>query len=242
MLIHLLPRLLVPLLLSSVLPDNAHVAFAAPDTVAEGRINGGENAQPGRYPYIVSLQNVRFGGSGHSCGGSLIAPDIILTAARCMTVFARLEDIAVRVGPYSLREPIEGSEVFPIVDLALHPQFDPNGFGVESVLLKLDGASFDRPLINLNTNPDLPFVDQSLTAMGWGDLTNFQSSYPDVLQATDAATYIDTDMCNDMSPDRIGTPGFPFGEAVLCTLEPAGVGPCIGDSGECMGNICPVGR
>ena len=147
MLIHLLPRLLVPLLLSSVLPDNAHVAFAAPDTVAEGRINGGENAQPGRYPYIVSLQNVRFGGSGHSCGGSLIAPDIILTAARCMTVFARLEDIAVRVGPYSLREPIEGSEVFPIVDFALHPQFYPNGFGVESLLLKLDGASFDRPLI-----------------------------------------------------------------------------------------------
>ena len=43
------------------------------------RIIGGEAAPVGLYPYIVSLQ----GASGHFCGGSLIAPDVVLSAAHC---------------------------------------------------------------------------------------------------------------------------------------------------------------
>ena len=237
MLIHWLPRLLVLLLFSSVLLDKAHVAAAAPDTVTEGRINGGENAQPGRYPYTVSLQSIAFG-VDHLCGGSLIAPDIILTAAHCVQPFAGIEDVAVRVGPFRLREPIEGSEIFPIVDVALHPQYEEGLFVFDVMLLKLDGASFNRTLVTLNNNPDLPFVDQSLTAMGWGDIADRQGSYPDALQVTDANVYIDTDMCNELLINiQLGV-GFPFGDYVMCTLEPAGVGICPGDSGKCMIESC----
>ena len=34
----------------------------------------------GRYPYAVSLQNPQ---TGHFCGGSLIAKDVVLSAAHC---------------------------------------------------------------------------------------------------------------------------------------------------------------
>ena len=45
----------------------------------ETRIIGGNKASKGRYSYAVSLQD----GIGHFCGGTLIATDVVLTAAHC---------------------------------------------------------------------------------------------------------------------------------------------------------------
>ena len=42
----------------------------------ESRIIGGTFASTSEFPYLVSMQDF-----GHFCGGSLIAPDIVLTAA-----------------------------------------------------------------------------------------------------------------------------------------------------------------
>ena len=43
------------------------------------RIIGGKEAVAGKYSYVVSLAD----DIGHFCGGSLIAPDVVLTAAHC---------------------------------------------------------------------------------------------------------------------------------------------------------------
>jgi len=45
----------------------------------ESRIIGGTRAMDGEYPYAVSLQDEK----GPYCGASLIAPDMLLTAAHC---------------------------------------------------------------------------------------------------------------------------------------------------------------
>ena len=45
------------------------------------RIIGGSTAPPTRYPYTVARTH---GGSDFFCGGSLIAPDMVLTAAPCL--------------------------------------------------------------------------------------------------------------------------------------------------------------
>jgi secreted trypsin-like serine protease len=48
---------------------------------ATGRIiNGDIVGSSERFPYFVALLNNRY---NHVCGGSLIAPDIVLTAAHC---------------------------------------------------------------------------------------------------------------------------------------------------------------
>jgi secreted trypsin-like serine protease len=44
------------------------------------RILGGTDATQGRFPYFVSLVDGAF---FHQCGGTLIAPDVVLTAANC---------------------------------------------------------------------------------------------------------------------------------------------------------------
>ena len=44
------------------------------------RIIGGNDAPYGRYPYMVSLLNEA---GEHTCGGSLVAADVVITAAHC---------------------------------------------------------------------------------------------------------------------------------------------------------------
>ena len=52
---------------------------------AQTRIIGGDEVVTGKYPYAVSLSSPLWEGddspSGHFCGGSLIGPDVVLSAA-----------------------------------------------------------------------------------------------------------------------------------------------------------------
>lgn len=217
---------LVSVLLLLLLPV-AHTADAT-----NGRIMGGENAVPGRYGYMVSLQVIPYRLS-HDCGGTLIAPDVVLTAAHCVEYPDDQFNYAVRTGPYQLSQPSEGSEIFPIAEIVIHPEYDSFALQNDVALIKLDGASMNRPLAVLNQNPNLPFVDQSLTQTGWGDTSNGFGSYPDILQVFEGATYVDLDTCRALDAES-SSPIGDIGDDVLCTIEPEASGVCFGDSGACL--------
>lgn len=57
------------------------LATAAPYSPLDGRVVGGENAAVGQFPHQVSLRQY----TSHICGGTIIAPQMILTAAHCVT-------------------------------------------------------------------------------------------------------------------------------------------------------------
>uniref|UniRef100_A0A2I3HT37 Peptidase S1 domain-containing protein n=1 Tax=Nomascus leucogenys TaxID=61853 RepID=A0A2I3HT37_NOMLE len=110
-------------LLSSLLLVAVASGYGPPSSRLSGRVVNGEDAVPYSWPWQVSLQYEKSGSFYHTCGGSLIAPDWVVTAGHCISsrtyqVVLGEYDRAVKEGP---------EQVIPINsgDLFVHPLWNP---------------------------------------------------------------------------------------------------------------------
>ena len=55
-------------------------------SVSRTRINGGEGASEGEFPYIISIRRIE--GFRHICAGVLINPEWVLTSAFCVAEYS----------------------------------------------------------------------------------------------------------------------------------------------------------
>jgi secreted trypsin-like serine protease len=140
------------------------------------RIIGGDNANEDRYPYYVAL--MRRGGS-FVCGGTLVAPDVVLTAAHCWS-----NDLEVAlIGKFERRgsnqDEVEERE---IEETYIHPQFDFDRRRFDQMLITLTSPSTFPYLKHVNMDGRAPAVGGSdITTIGLG-ATNIGGSLPNVLQ------------------------------------------------------------
>ena len=155
-----------------------------PDERIETRIIGGQDAPSDLAPWQVSLQHRE---AGHFCGGSLIHPSWVLTAAHCFesqTVLPeRPQDLMVMHGSHSLSA---GGSRRGAARIIVHEGFRSAPQGNDIALVELD-RPFPDTRVQLQS-PQLNHVfgppGACAVVTGWGD-TQGRSRLPDRLQAVD---------------------------------------------------------
>ncbi|KAB0805036.1 hypothetical protein PPYR_02006 [Photinus pyralis] len=97
----------------------------------DGRIVGGDNANIEDYPHQVSLQVLDI----HNCGASIIARNLVLTAAHCTSDY-ETSYLSVRCGS-SIME--KGGQVLKVAQKFDHPNYDPTRTDYDLSVLRLVG-------------------------------------------------------------------------------------------------------
>lgn len=145
-------------------PDKKDEPIDQPDEPAprpESRIIGGTPASQNEYPFAVSLQDK----IGHFCGGSLIARDVVLSAAHC------------KGGPYNVAmgrrnlQSNQGQEIAMQRELP-HPSYNDRTTDQDYMLVFLKTPATlgnDVKLIKPNKDSSSPSVGRDVTVVGWGD-------------------------------------------------------------------------
>ena len=149
----------------------------AEHSLRRSMIIGGRQAPVGRYPYAVYLIDEAYPDSPF-CGGSLIAPDIVLTAGHCLGMTEGVQNFVVEVGRYNVTDHTTGEEFANPYGIP-HPEYnlyegDDNDFGL---IILPDLTKEDIQLVRLNTFDSIPTDAQIVTYLGWG-VTSVDSPDP----------------------------------------------------------------
>jgi secreted trypsin-like serine protease len=138
--------------------------------------------------YCLLLKTVDMGG----CGGSLIAPGVVLSAAHCGSHFGR----RVSVGAYERYELTGGATRVRVVDEARHPNYNAATVDNDFLLLRLEEPVEMNTDVVLSINDQFsrPSIGQSLTVLGLG-MTSQGGPIPDFLRDV-VVQAISIDRCN----------------------------------------------
>lgn len=163
------------------------------DTRAHARIVGGQGVPNDAYPFIASLEV-----SGQSkCGGSLLGPTLVITAAHCVTTTDPLtglpvldvDGLSVVVGRTVLSDATQGqerglSEEPGIAPVAVHPRYLAGDSAYDVAFLALDAPVEGIVPVRLPTKGTDALLrpGQNATVIGWGNTDPTLTNFPDRLR------------------------------------------------------------
>ncbi|XP_070411603.1 ovochymase-1 isoform X2 [Nothobranchius furzeri] len=201
--------------------DVAGVRCFPPEQEAETRIIGGQEAWAHSWPWQVSLQF----SSMSACGGAIIGPLWVISAAHCFIRYNTVSLWKVLAGKHDLDKPQEPEEqLVDVTRIISHHQYDTRTKESDVALVKLDRPlvfnQFVRPIdLWMTPLPDL----MRCTITGWGS-TRENGPRINRLQEVNVSILSSVD-CNEYYGGRVRASMFCAGK------DEGGADACQGDSG-----------
>jgi len=178
---------------------------------ASTRIIGGYTAEEDRYSYAVSLQTI-----SHFCGGSLIAKDMVLSAAHCAG-----GSYDAIIGRHDHND-WDGDRI-DVEEEYEHPAYTKTTNNYDVMLLKLARTTRANVTpVQLNKVDSTPSAFSSTTVLGWGITESGKTS--DELKEVEVSV-ASRESCKRSYGSNLIT------DAMLCASDPGIADSCQGDSG-----------
>ena len=178
----------------------------------------------------------------YQCGGSLIAPGVLLTAAHCVDKFRQNPtELKIRCGEWDTQHQ---TEPYPhqdrkVSNLAIHPEFDGRNLQNDfAVLFVSEDFILDQHLDTACLpGPNEVFDGTTCFATGWGkDQFGAAGQYQVVLKEIDLPV-VEHGVCQDkLRSTRLGQK-FKLHDSFLCAGGINGKDTCKGDGGSPL--VCP---
>lgn len=193
---------------------------ARPDITPQ--VVGGVETVPNSRPYQVALlMNGRQG-----CGGTLISPDWVLTAAHCLDS-ASTSSLTVQVGAHSMSR--RDGQNLRVSQIIKHENWRgaqgiQSGWDIAVLRLATPAPAAITPAVlpTVAIDNQLAAVGRGVTVSGWG-LTRNQGSPSDVLREVNLPVISNASCSSEL---RSNLPA-----SVICGGGTGGVSACNGDSG-----------
>ncbi|MFF4037615.1 S1 family peptidase [Streptomyces sp. NPDC001816] len=150
-------------------------------------IIGGTEKPVGSYPFMAALLSKGRGNplDRQFCGGSLLDPYVVMTAAHCV-VDEQPKQLETVVGRTVLSKKNQG-HLRNVTDIVVHPRYARGQEAYDIAFLMLDKPVTGTAPVNLPTvgTDALIRPGAKATVIGWGNTDTEVPNYPDRLRAVD---------------------------------------------------------
>ncbi|EDW13537.1 phenoloxidase-activating factor 2 isoform X2 [Drosophila mojavensis] len=200
-----------------------------------------QEAEFGEFPWMVAILREESQLNLYECGGALIAPDVILTAAHCVHN-KDAKSLIVRAGEWDTQTKVE---IIPhedryVKEIIYHEQFNKGSLYNDVALLFLENP-FN---LQMNIQPIcLPNIGEEFEldrcyATGWGkNKFGKEGEYQVILKKIDLPVVSNAKCQANLRETRLGR-HFILHDSFMCAGGEKGRDTCKGDGGSPL--VCPI--